>query len=69
MPSPTESADKQPATESVTVRVGRCPTAAVLTRTVASADLFGDAKTVLISHEGKQYRLLRTKNGKLILQK
>lgn len=56
-------------TTSVQLRPGGCPTAAVLTRTVASADLFGDAKTVLIEHAGEQYRLIVTKNNKLLLQK
>lgn len=55
--------------EQIPVQVGRCPTAAVLSRTVKSADLFGEAKTVLISHAGEQYRLIMTKNGKLLLQK
>ncbi|MEO1498362.1 MAG: hemin uptake protein HemP [Planctomycetota bacterium] len=69
MPTPKPLTDQEPATELVPVRVGRCPTAAVLTRTVSSAELFGGAKTVLISHAGEQYRLIKTKNGKLLLQK
>lgn len=58
----------QPA-ENVPVRPGGCPTASLLTRTVASADLFGGAKTVVIQHAGEQYRLIVTRNGKLLLQK
>lgn len=69
MPSHPSNNDERPADQSVSVRVGRCPTAAALTRTVTSADLFGDAKTVLITHRGEQYRLIKTKNGKLLLQK
>ncbi|TWT47522.1 hemin uptake protein HemP [Botrimarina hoheduenensis] len=55
--------------EAVPVQVGRCPTAAVLTRTVKSSDLFGSARTVLIAHADEHYRLIMTKNGKLLLQK
>lgn len=58
-----------PPDEAIPVQVGRCPTAAVLTRTVKSSELFGDARTVLIAHSGEQYRLIMTKNGKLLLQK
>ncbi|QDT70283.1 Hemin uptake protein hemP [Planctomycetes bacterium MalM25] len=54
---------------SVSVRPGGCPTAASLTRVVDSAELFGEARTVLIQHAGEQYRLIVTKNDKLILQK
>lgn len=54
---------------SVPVKPGGCPTAAGLTRSVDSQALFGDAKTVLIQHRGEQYRLIETKNGKLLLQK
>lgn len=69
MPTPSPPPAEGPAIEAVPIQVGRCPTAAVLTRTVKSADLFGEAKTVLISHAGEQYRLIKTKNGKLLLQK
>ena len=55
--------------DSVPVKPGGCPTAASLTRTVTSSDLFGGAKTVLIQHAGEQYRLIVTKNDKLLLQK
>ena len=36
---------------------------------VSSKELFGDAKIVLIEHEAAVYRLLVTKQGKLILNK
>ncbi|TWT97734.1 Hemin uptake protein hemP [Botrimarina colliarenosi] len=55
--------------EAILVRMGGCPTSAAITRTVSSADLFGSAKTVLIQHAGEQYRLIVTKNDKLLLQK
>ena len=57
------------AAEPVPVTVAGCPTAAPLVRTVKSADLFAGAKTVMIEHGEEQYRLLLTKNGKLLLQK
>lgn len=53
----------------VPFRPGACPTAASLTRTVNSTDLFGGAKTVVIEHAGEHYRLILTKNNKLLLQK
>ena len=34
-----------------------------------SAQLFGDRREVLIQHEGAIYRLRKTRNGRLILQK
>ena len=34
-----------------------------------SQQLFGDAKVVLIEHVGQVYRLLNTRQGKLILNK
>lgn len=55
--------------DSVPVRPGTCPTSALLARAVRSSDLFGGAKMVLIEHGGEQYRLIVTKNDKLILQK
>ena len=36
---------------------------------INSAHLFEAGDEVLISHEGEQYRLRRTRNGKLILTK
>jgi len=38
-------------------------------RTLRSDDLFGDKRLVLIEHAGQQYRLLITRNDRLILQK
>ena len=34
-----------------------------------SAELLGDRKAIQIRHRGERYRLLVTKNGKLILNK
>jgi hemin uptake protein HemP len=34
-----------------------------------SRDLFGNADQVVLIHEGQYYRLRRTRNGKLILNK
>lgn len=39
------------------------------TRTVTSAELFADAREVVIDHLGQIYRLRHTSNGKLILTK
>lgn len=39
------------------------------TRVYASADLFAGARVVVIEHAGQQYRLLITRNDRLILQK
>ena len=55
--------------ESIPVKAGGCPTAAGLTRSIQSTDLFDSTKTVIIEHCGEQYRLILTKNNKLILQK
>lgn len=38
-------------------------------KVIASESLFAGAKLVVIDHEGEPYRLMITKNGKLILQK
>jgi len=38
-------------------------------RVVSSLSLLGDAREVLIEHEGEHYRLQRTRAGKLILTK
>ena len=35
----------------------------------STRELFGEKKLVLIEHEGAQYRLMITKQGKLILNK
>lgn len=69
MAEPASTSNDAIPPEQIPVQVGRCPTAAVLSRTVKSEDLFGEAKTVLISHAGEHYRLIMTKNGKLLLQK
>lgn len=72
MSQPTRPSKEKPfvATErAVPIKPAGCPTAASLTRTFSSEDLFGGAKTVLIEHGGEQYRLILTKNGKLLLQK
>lgn len=34
-----------------------------------SSELFGNSRLVVIRHEGEAYRLLITKNNRLILQK
>lgn len=36
---------------------------------LASNDLFGDAREILIEHAGQEYRLRITRQGKLILTK
>lgn len=38
-------------------------------RVLRSEDLFLGSHEILIDHEGEQYRLRLTRNGKLILQK
>ena len=38
-------------------------------RTIPSEDLFGPDRMVVIEHGGDRYRLMITRNGKLILQK
>lgn len=38
-------------------------------RRMISGELFQGAREVLIEHHGETYRLLETRNGKLILQK
>lgn len=38
-------------------------------RVVDSSELFAGSKAVHIRHDGEYYRLLVTRNGKLILQK
>lgn len=51
---------------------GRLPAAAratVETKRVASIDLFGDAKELVIRHFDVDYRLRITGNGKLLLTK
>jgi hemin uptake protein HemP len=43
--------------------------APALPRVVASSDLFAGGRVVVIEHAGQQYRLLITRNDRLILQK
>ena len=38
-------------------------------RVIRSAELFGEAREIVIRHEGEEYRLRITRNGKLILTK
>lgn len=45
------------------------PPAGPPVRTVNTADLLHGEKELRIVHEGQYYRLLVTRNGKLILQK
>lgn len=39
------------------------------TRTITSAELFGNLREIIIFHAGEEYRLRITSNGKLILTK
>lgn len=39
------------------------------TKTITTAELFGTIREVVILHDGKEYRLRITSNGKLILTK
>ncbi len=57
-PAP-KKADAQPQT----------PKAAASLRTIDSQALFGEAKQVLIVHQGETYKLQITRQGKLILTK
>jgi len=45
------------------------PEAGTSPRVVASSDLFEGGRVVVIEHAGQQYRLLITRNDRLILQK
>jgi hemin uptake protein HemP len=40
---------------------------AAVVRRVSSAELLGDADRLIIQHQGRDYTLRRTANGKLIL--
>lgn len=42
-------------------------TGAPAERRIASRDLFGDAREIVIEHAGRIYRMRITQNGKLIL--
>lgn len=39
------------------------------TKTITSAELFGNLREIVILHAGEEYRLRITSNGKLILTK
>lgn len=41
----------------------------MMTRTITSVELFGNLREIIILHDGKEYRLRITSNGKLILTK
>lgn len=45
------------------------PTPARVPREVASTDLFQGERSIVILHSGEHYRLMITRNDKLILQK
>lgn len=40
-----------------------------MVKTVTSSELFGNLREIVILHDGKEYRLRITSNGKLILTK
>jgi hemin uptake protein HemP len=48
---------------------GTPPDPAEAPRTLSSAELFAGSRMVVIEHAGQQYRLLVTRNDRLILQK
>lgn len=53
-------------------RMGRPPRHRQLVQPVPrirSEDLFGNLNEVVLLHEGQHYRLRRTRNGKLLLNK
>lgn len=50
-------------------RASRSTPAAPAPRRVRSRELFGSGREVRIDHEGVEYRLTRTRQGKLILTK
>jgi hemin uptake protein HemP len=56
-PQPRSSEPENAASESESIRV------------VRSEELFAGGRVVLIQHGGEQYRLLVTRNDRLILQK
>ena len=60
MNSLTRTASSQPPTETNTL-------ASAAPRRVASECLLGEAKALLILHNGREYQLRLTQNGKLIL--
>jgi hemin uptake protein HemP len=48
-------------------KIEKLETAPILPRRVDSASLLGAAKALLIVHNGREYQLRLTQNGKLIL--
>ena len=61
---PNTPLDDQPAESAASTPEGRDKV-----RTIRSEDLFAGERIVLIEHAGEQYRLLITRNDRLILQK
>jgi hemin uptake protein HemP len=61
IPSTTASADTVPAAAS--------PAIDAPPRIINSIELFAGRRAVIIEHAGQQYRLLITRNDRLILQK
>lgn len=55
--------------ETSTATVVPAPEADAPTRRTTSRELFGEARLLLIDHEGETYALRRTRLGKLILTK
>ena len=53
----------------VSVEAGSTANECEQPRVIHSAELFAGGKVVLIQHAGEQYRLLVTRNDRLILQK
>lgn len=49
--------------------VNQVKTPEMLAKTIASAELFGNRRDIVIAHAGEEYRLRITSNGKLILTK
>jgi hemin uptake protein HemP len=62
-----ESDNDDPATETPGNLAGRSVREPA--RTIRSEDLFAGARAVCIEHAGERYRLLITRNDRLILQK
>ena len=54
-------------TEDAPLKAGEPPADAI--RVIRSEELFGGQRTVVIQHADAQYRLLITRNDRLILQK
>lgn len=67
LPPPLETGN--PPTTTDDRRTPVQPALAAQVRTLPSSTLLEGRREVLIAHEGQIYRLLQTKNGKLLLQK